>query len=78
MIILVKIIDRNAFNRVLLIRVFTDKQNSRTWASHQIIAIRRKLADQGSHLRDIEAEFTDFRDSEIDVQWIDDRSNWRS
>lgn len=76
---IVKIIDENDFDKVLMIRVFTDYQMSRTWASHQLIAIRRSLADAGEDLLDIEAKFTDFEDQEVNDPAIINRPGhqWR-
>lgn len=78
MISVVHIVDENDFDKILMIRAFTDRGDSRTWASHQLIAIRRQLADKGEDLLDIEAVFMDFEDDEIDDPGLVNRSDWRS
>lgn len=76
---IVTIIDQNSFDAVLLKRAFTDFECSRTWASHQLIAIRRSLADAGEDLLDIEAKFNDYPEDGINdpEPVIQPASHWR-
>ena len=60
MVTQVRIIDQNSFGAVIMMRVFSENIDARTWGQLQLAQIITDLKMQGEDLLDIDLEYTEY------------------
>lgn len=77
-ITIIKIVDRNSFDKVLMTRAFTDADLAQAFGVAQVEKIIEELKAKGEDLLDIEAQSRSFGEDDVDDVEPVSGYQWRS